>query len=72
MPIFDFVCKDCGHEYEDFVMRDHRSICHKCGSSRTVKQVAAPHLGGFYKKAWDRQPPSEPTKVYINRDNKTS
>ncbi|TXH41961.1 MAG: zinc ribbon domain-containing protein [Desulfurellales bacterium] len=67
MPIFDFICKDCGHEYEDFIMRDHRSVCPACGSSRTIKELSAPNLGGFYKKAWDRQPPSNPTKVYVDR-----
>ena len=67
VPIHDFLCRECKHEFEELVLRDHRAICPNCGSTRTIKQVAAPKIGDQFRKAWDRQPPSNPVSVYIRR-----
>lgn len=38
MPIFNFVCDDCGAEFEDLVMkRDEVIICPDCSSKKTHK-----------------------------------
>ncbi len=68
-PIFDYACLLCNNRFE--VMTDHKYknnvTCPECLSDKTEKQLSAPHVGNQFKKAWDRQPPSNPTKVYIKR-----
>ncbi len=37
MPIFKFVCKECGKEYEDFrsvVEKEEEGTCISCGSAK--------------------------------------
>lgn len=41
MPIFEFVCDKCGHEFEELVMGDGRCNCPACGSSDTHKLMSA-------------------------------
>jgi len=39
MPIFDYICKQCGQEFETFVLLDSDRIqCPECGSE-SVKKV---------------------------------
>ncbi|MDD4952712.1 MAG: zinc ribbon domain-containing protein [Desulfovibrionaceae bacterium] len=41
MPIFEYLCKDCGHEFEDIVFgRETRPGCPKCGSQNTDKLMS--------------------------------
>ena len=68
MPYFDYRCKKCGHQYEELVQAgDPLPKCPVCGSKKVVRELSAPHVGNQFKKAWDRQPPSNPTKVYIRK-----
>lgn len=40
MPIFDFVCKICGNEFESIVLRDTDKVqCEKCGSALIEKKT---------------------------------
>lgn len=32
MPLYEFKCKDCGHEFEDLVLGSARSACPSCKS----------------------------------------
>ncbi len=41
MPIFDFRCSKCGHEFEELVMGGAQPVCPKCGSKKLVKQPSA-------------------------------
>jgi len=41
MPIFEFVCGDCGNEFEELVMsRSAEVSCPKCASSRVNKMMS--------------------------------
>ncbi len=42
MPIFDFICEDCGLCFEALVTGTHEvRVCRSCGSDRLIKQMAA-------------------------------
>jgi len=44
MPIFDFKCEGCGHEFEKLVLKSDAPapVCVSCGSSEVIKKVSAP------------------------------
>jgi putative FmdB family regulatory protein len=50
MPIYEYLCDDCGEHYERIVMNGHTKItCPKCESSKKTIQLsvfAAPANGG--------------------------
>jgi len=50
MPIFDFACDKCGHQFEKLVIRSDSPSpnCISCESDQVSKQVSAPafRLGG--------------------------
>lgn len=60
MPIFDFICTDCGHQFEKLVRgAEAKQECPKCGASAN-KQVSAPARpqfkgGGFYETDFKNQ-----------------
>ncbi|NDV20397.1 zinc ribbon domain-containing protein [Pseudodesulfovibrio sp. JC047] len=42
MPIFEYKCSDCGHEFEELVFdRDECPPCPKCQSANTGKLMSA-------------------------------
>ena len=43
MPIYEFVCESCGHEFEELVMSSSQKItvCPKCNQCRVRKRVSA-------------------------------
>lgn len=44
MPIFDFQCDSCGHEFEKLVLKSDAPApaCVACSSTEVTKQVSAP------------------------------
>ncbi len=41
MPLFEYVCIDCGEKFEELVMSSSASVnCPKCGSKNTTKQFS--------------------------------
>lgn len=42
MPIYEYVCKDCGNEFEELIFSvDAPAPCPKCGSADTEKLMSA-------------------------------
>jgi len=41
MPVFDYVCEECGARTEILVRGEHAPECPQCGSQRLVKQASA-------------------------------
>lgn len=42
MPIYEYVCQDCGKEFEELVFsHDERPQCPGCGSGATEKLISA-------------------------------
>lgn len=46
MPMFDFACTACGHEFEDLVPADALPPCPACGAARTRKKPSGPAVKG--------------------------
>jgi putative FmdB family regulatory protein len=46
MPIYEFVCPDCGHAFEDLVRAGERPDCPECGGGRAEKRFSTFGVGG--------------------------
>jgi putative FmdB family regulatory protein len=42
MPIFDFKCRTCGHEFEELVRHDVSPACPSCGGAALDRLVSRP------------------------------
>jgi len=42
MPIYEYVCRDCGHEFECLVRDNEKPSCPSCGRRKLSKQFSAP------------------------------
>lgn len=40
MPIFEYVCKECEHEFEALVYGAEKAACPKCHSKRLAPQLS--------------------------------
>jgi putative FmdB family regulatory protein len=40
MPIFEYLCDDCGTKFEKLVRRDEKVLCPKCGESHLTTQFS--------------------------------
>jgi putative FmdB family regulatory protein len=40
MPIFEYICKDCQHEFEALVFGQQRAECPKCQSKKLEPQLS--------------------------------
>ena len=40
MPIFEYVCKECDHQFEALVMGSQKADCPKCYSSKLSTQLS--------------------------------
>ena len=38
MPIYEYACKKCGHEFEELVRAGEQPPCPKCGEARKVER----------------------------------
>jgi putative FmdB family regulatory protein len=43
MPLYDYACRKCNHEFEALVDRAEEAVeCPECNSSRTQRQMSVP------------------------------
>jgi putative FmdB family regulatory protein len=42
MPIYEYVCRDCGHQFEWLVRGEEKPSCPSCGRERLTKQLSVP------------------------------
>ena len=46
MPIYEYRCKQCDHEFETLVMRKHETVqCPQCHGERLQKLISAHSVG---------------------------
>ena len=47
MPIYEYACQDCGHEFEFLVRNNETACCPSCGRTRLAKRFSVPaaHTG---------------------------
>ncbi len=48
MPIYEYVCKRCGHAFEELIRGDERPACPACGRNDAERQMSVPaaHTSG--------------------------
>lgn len=48
MPIYEYACKKCGHEFEELIRGSEQPACPACGWSQVERQlsVSAAHTAG--------------------------
>ena len=49
MPLYDFKCEQCGHEYEGLIVpakKDQKQQCPKCQGHHAVRQLSS--HGGYH------------------------
>ncbi len=48
MPLYEYVCDQCQHEFEALVRGDEQPGCPSCGGARLAKRFSVPaaHTGG--------------------------
>ena len=47
MPIYEYLCNDCGTRFEELVRGDEKPACSGCGGGRLTKLLSVPaaHTG---------------------------
>jgi putative FmdB family regulatory protein len=44
MPIFEYTCKACGHEFETLVRKGKTPACASCGSEHLERRFSLPNV----------------------------
>ena len=44
MPIYEYACQQCEHEFEDLVRGDETSKCPACGSEELARLLSLPRV----------------------------
>lgn len=42
MPIYEYVCRQCGHQFEWLTRADEDPACPQCGVTKLARQFSAP------------------------------
>jgi putative FmdB family regulatory protein len=40
MPVYEYACKKCGHEFEELVFGDEKPVCPKCKAGAPEKKFS--------------------------------
>jgi len=59
MPIFEYLCQDCGREFETFVTGDRKPACPGCQGVNLGKLLSRPGMVGVGERAGN--PSSQPS-----------
>jgi putative FmdB family regulatory protein len=51
MPIFEYLCHDCGREFETFVTSDRKPACPACHGANLAKLLSRPGMVGAAEPA---------------------
>jgi putative FmdB family regulatory protein len=57
MPVYEYVCRGCGHPFEELVFGDEKPACPKCASADLEKQFSVFASGRDSAAAWDLSGP---------------
>jgi putative FmdB family regulatory protein len=56
MPIFEYVCRDCGREFEAFVTGERKPACPACQGANLGKLLSRPGMVGAGDRSERDQP----------------
>ena len=46
MPIFEYICQDCDHQFESIVLGRRKPACPKCESKKLKQKLSSFAVGG--------------------------
>lgn len=58
MPIFEYLCQDCGREFEAFVTADRKAACPGCHGANLGKLLSRPGMVGAGERVSSSPEPS--------------
>jgi putative FmdB family regulatory protein len=58
MPIFEYLCNDCGRQFETFVTGDRKAACPGCQGANLGKLLSRPGMVGASDRSQAQSPPS--------------
>ena len=44
MPIYEYTCKSCGHEFEALVRKGKTPVCASCGAGDLERRLSLPNV----------------------------
>ncbi len=50
MPIYEYICKDCGQNFEALVMGSRQPECPNCRSKQLLQQISSFSVGAAARK----------------------
>ena len=68
MPVYEYLCKGCGHEFEreQRISEDPLKKCPSCGALKAVRQISRTSFvlkgGGWYSDLYGSSKPAAATK----------
>lgn len=57
MPIYEYACNKCKHEFEELVYGDEIPACPKCGSNKTQKLMSCCAFNSGGSDSYDNYSP---------------
>lgn len=51
MPLFEYECRKCGHQFEALVIGTRKPVCPKCKSDDLDKRVSRVSTGGWSRSS---------------------
>ena len=60
MPIFEYICKECGHQFEAVVMGSKKAECPSCQSGKLQQQLSTFAVGPGKSAASSSRPAAGP------------
>jgi putative FmdB family regulatory protein len=54
VPLFEYACRKCGHEFEALVIGTRKPACPKCKSEDLEKRVSSVGFAGVGASSWGR------------------
>ena len=58
MPIFEYLCRDCGREFEAFVTGERKAVCPGCQGANLGKLLSRPGMVGAGERTQASPEPS--------------
>ncbi|HXZ33040.1 MAG TPA: zinc ribbon domain-containing protein [Terriglobales bacterium] len=60
MPIFEYLCKDCDHQFEALIFGSDKAECPKCHGQKLVPQLSVFAVAGKSSSTTSASPASGP------------
>lgn len=57
MPVYEYACRKCGHEFEELVFGDEKPACPKCKAKAPEKKFSVFGTQGEESRAAETAPP---------------